>query len=93
MRDQGCCAGVVFGSEWQVTCLGSHKGENLVLCLEVWPEVITGGSKGLGRGDCGCVWALSKFFTEIYELSFKDGHWQMDPLCQCAGGSVLVERN
>ena len=28
--------GVMDGSEWEMTCLGSHSGESSVVCLQVW---------------------------------------------------------
>ena len=59
-----------------MTCLGSHREESSVLCLEVWPEGITVESKMWGEGSVG------KFFTQILELSFGDGCLQADPLCQ-----------
>lgn len=65
-----------------MTCLGSHREENLVLCLELWLEVITGQSNEVRRGDCEYVWALGKFFTEIHEMSFEYGNLQTDPFCQ-----------
>lgn len=69
---------MIFSSEWEMTCLGSHREEN----LELWLEVITGQSNKVRRGDCECVWALGKFFTEINEMSFEYGNLQTDPFCQ-----------
>ena len=28
--------GVMDGSEWEMTCLGSHSGESSVVCPQVW---------------------------------------------------------
>lgn len=46
---------VDFGSEWEMTCLGSHREENMALHLEVWPGDHRRKQKSGEKGLWVCV--------------------------------------
>ena len=72
-EDQCCCSGVGFGSEWEITRLGSHRGGNRVLCPRGGQRGFFTDDKAVRNGDRGCVGHLGNSSQR-----FLSRAWSMD---------------